>query len=84
MSSVSALNSLLSSAYPSTTSGIDISSILQAATGSASTGIDVTSAVNAAVTAAQAPETAWENQESTLAESVHRIDPDSDRRNQPR
>jgi len=65
MSSVSALNSLLSSASTST-SGIDISSILQAASGSASTGIDVTSAVNAAVTAAQAPETAWENQESTL------------------
>ena len=63
MSSVSALNSLLSSA---STSGIDISSILQAATGSASTGIDVTSAVNSAVAAAQAPETAWENQETTL------------------
>jgi flagellar hook-associated protein 2 len=65
MSSVSALNSLLSSTSTST-SGIDISSILQAATGSSSSGIDVTSAVNAAVTAAQAPETAWENQESTL------------------
>ncbi|MGA8728690.1 MAG: flagellar filament capping protein FliD [Terracidiphilus sp.] len=65
MSSVSALNSLLSSASTST-SGIDISSILQAATGSASTGIDVTSAVNSAITAARAPETAWENQESTL------------------
>jgi len=61
MSSVSSLNSLLSS-----TSGIDISSILQAATGSSSAGIDVTSAVNAAVTAAQAPETNWESQQSTL------------------
>lgn len=65
MSSISALNSLLSSASTSN-SGIDISSILQAATGASSAGIDVTSAVNAAVTAAQAPETAWENQESTL------------------
>jgi flagellar hook-associated protein 2 len=61
MSSVSSLNSLLSS-----TSGIDISSILQAATGSSSSGIDVTSAVNASVTAAQAPETNWESQQSTL------------------
>jgi flagellar hook-associated protein 2 len=64
MSSVSALNSLLASS--SSTSGIDLSQILQAATGSSSSGIDVTSAVNAAVTAAQAPETAWENQQSTL------------------
>jgi flagellar hook-associated protein 2 len=64
MSSVSALNSLLSSS--SSNSGIDISSILQAATGASSAGIDVTSAVNAAVKAAQAPETAWENQESIL------------------
>jgi len=64
MSSVSALNSLLSSTSPS--SGINISQILQAATGASSSGIDVTSAVNAAVTAAQAPETAWENQETTL------------------
>lgn len=61
MSSVSSLNSLLSS-----TSGIDISSILEAATGSSSAGIDVTTAVNAAVTAAQAPETNWENQQTTL------------------
>jgi flagellar hook-associated protein 2 len=61
MSSVSSLNSLLSS-----TSGIDISSILQAATGASSAGIDVTAAVNAAVTAAQAPETNWESQQSTL------------------
>jgi flagellar hook-associated protein 2 len=64
MSSVSALNSLLNST--SSTSAIDLSQILQAATGSASTGIDVTSAVNAAVTAAEAPETDWENQEATL------------------
>ena len=64
MSSVSALNSLLDST--SSTSSIDLSQILQAATGASTPGIDVTAAVNAAVTAAQAPETAWENQESTL------------------
>jgi flagellar hook-associated protein 2 len=64
MSSTSALNTLLASTSPS--SGIDLSQILQAATGSSSAGIDVTSAVNAAVTAAQAPETAWENQQATL------------------
>jgi flagellar hook-associated protein 2 len=64
MSSVSALNSLLGSS--SSSSGIDISSILQAATGSSSSGIDVTAAVNSALTAARAPETAWENQQSTL------------------
>jgi flagellar hook-associated protein 2 len=64
MSSVSALNSLLSSS--SSSSAIDLSSILQAAYGSSSSGIDVTSAVNAAITAARAPETAWENEETTL------------------
>jgi flagellar hook-associated protein 2 len=64
MSSVSALNSLLDST--SSTSSIDLSQILQAATGASTPGIDVTAAVNSAVTAAQAPETAWENQESAL------------------
>jgi flagellar hook-associated protein 2 len=64
MSSTSALNTLLASTSPS--SGIDLSQILQAATGASSAGIDVTSAVNAAVTAARAPETAWENQQATL------------------
>jgi flagellar hook-associated protein 2 len=67
MSSTSALNSLLASTSSSSTSGIDLSSILQAATGASSSGIDVTSAVNAAVTAAQQPETDWENQEATLS-----------------
>jgi flagellar hook-associated protein 2 len=65
MSSVSALNSLLSSTS-SSSSGIDISSLLQAATGASSAGIDVTSAVNAAVTAARAPEQAWQTQQATL------------------
>jgi len=64
MSSVSALNSLLSSASGS--SSIDLSSILEAALGASSPGIDVTAAVNSAVTAAQQPEQAWQNQESTL------------------
>jgi flagellar hook-associated protein 2 len=64
MSSVSALNSLLSST--SSTSSVDLSSILQAAYGSSSSGIDVTSAVNAAVTAARQPETNWQNQEAAL------------------
>jgi flagellar hook-associated protein 2 len=64
MSSTSALNTLLGST--SSSSGIDLSQILQAATGASATGIDVTSAVNAAVTAARAPETAWENQQATL------------------
>lgn len=64
MSSVSSLSSLLSST--SSTSSIDISSILEAAFGASSPGIDVTSAVNAAVTAARAPEQAWQSQESTL------------------
>ena len=64
MSSVSALNSLLGSSSSST--GIDISSILQAATGASSSGIDVTAAVNSALAAARAPETAWENEQTTL------------------
>jgi len=64
MSSTSALNTLLAST--SSSSGIDLSSILQAATGASSAGIDVTSAVNAALTAARAPETAWQNQQSIL------------------
>ena len=62
MSSFSALNALLGGS----SSGIDISSILEAAFGASSSGIDVTSAVNSAVTAAQAPETAWQNQASLL------------------
>jgi flagellar hook-associated protein 2 len=63
MSSVSALNSLLSSG---SSSAIDLSSILQAAFGSSSSGLDVTAAVNSAITAARAPEQAWDSQISTL------------------
>jgi flagellar hook-associated protein 2 len=64
MSSVSALDSLLSSG--SSSSSIDLSSILEAALGASTPGLDVTAAVNSAVTAAEAPEQAWESQESTL------------------
>jgi len=69
MSSISALDSLLSSAGTNS-SGIDISSILQAAFGASSSGIDVTSAVDASITAAEAPEQSWENQESTLQSQI--------------
>lgn len=68
MSSVSALDSLLSSADPS--SSIDLSSILQAAFGASTPGLDVTAAVNSAVTAAEAPEQQWETQESTLQNQI--------------
>lgn len=61
MSSVSALNSLLSS-LGSSSSSIDLSSILQAALGASSSGIDVTAAVNSAISAAEAPAQAWQNQ----------------------
>jgi flagellar hook-associated protein 2 len=46
--------------------GIDISQLLEAATGASSEGIDVTAAVNSAITAAEAPEQTWENQQTTL------------------
>lgn len=66
MSSISALNTLLSSG----SSGVDLSSILQAALGATTPGIDVTSAVNAAVTAARAPEQAWQSQQYTLQSEI--------------
>lgn len=61
MSSLSALNSLLG-----TQSAINLSEILQAAYGASTPGIDVNSAVSAALTAAEGPETNWQNQESIL------------------
>ena len=67
-SAASSLSSLLSSM--SSSSSIDLSSILEAALGASSPGIDVTAAVNSAVTAAQAPEQAWETQESTLQSQI--------------
>jgi flagellar hook-associated protein 2 len=73
MSSVSPLNSLLSSALTGSSasgSGIDLSSILQAATGSTSGGIDVTAAVTAALNADRAPEQQWQAQQSTLVSQI--------------
>jgi flagellar hook-associated protein 2 len=62
MSSISALDSLLSSSN----SAIDLSAILQAATGGSTPGIDVNAAVTSAVNAAEAPEQAWAAQQTTL------------------
>lgn len=74
MSSVSSLNSLLSSALlgstSANTSGIDLSSLLQAAMGSSSTGIDVTTAVTAALYADRAPERQWQAQQSTISSQI--------------
>lgn len=74
MSSISALNSLLSSTLTgssgTSSSGIDLSSLLQAATGSTSTGIDVTSAVSAALYADRAPERQWQMQQSTVSSQI--------------
>ena len=61
MSSSSLLSSLLGSS-----NATNISSILEALTGASTPGIDVTSAVDAAVTAAEAPITQWEDQQTTL------------------
>jgi flagellar hook-associated protein 2 len=61
MSSLSALNSLLGSS-----AATDLSQILEAATGASSPGIDVSSAVSASITGAEAPETNWENEQTTL------------------
>lgn len=65
MSSVSAVNSLLSSTAP-TTPAINISSILAASSGTSSPGIDVTSAVAAAIYADRGPERAWQADQTTL------------------
>ncbi len=71
MSSVSALNSLLSTSTSSTgSSSINLSSLLSAATGATSTGIDVTSAVAAAIYAAQAPERQWQSQQITVKSQI--------------
>jgi flagellar hook-associated protein 2 len=72
MSSTSALNSLLSGSNSS--SGINLSEILEAATGASSPGIDVNAAVSAAVTAAEAPEQAWESQQTTLQNQTSALD----------
>ena len=64
MSSISALNALLSGS--SSSSSINLTQILQAALGASSPGIDVNAAVSAAVTAAEAPENTWLSQESLI------------------
>lgn len=73
MSSVSSINSLLSSALgtsSTSSSGIDLSSLLQAATGATSAGIDVTSAVDAALYADRAPERQWQSEQSTISSQI--------------
>lgn len=70
MSSVSAVNSLLSSSSTTSSSSIDLSSLLTAATNSTSTGIDVNSAVAAAVYAAQAPERQWQTEQATAKSQI--------------
>ncbi len=70
MSSVSSINSLLSSTATSSTSSIDLSSLLTAATNSTSTGIDVNSAVSAAIYAAQAPERQWQAEQTTAKAQI--------------
>jgi flagellar hook-associated protein 2 len=65
MSSVSAVNTLLSGTA-TTTPSINISSILAASSGSAAAGIDVTSAVAAAIYADRAPERIWQADQTTL------------------
>jgi flagellar hook-associated protein 2 len=66
MSSVSAVNSLLSGTS-TTTPAIDISTILAGATGATTPGIDVTSAVAAAIYADRAPERGWQADQTTLS-----------------
>jgi len=65
MSSVSAVNSLLSGTT-TTTPAINISTILAGATGATTPGIDVTAAVAAAIYADRAPERGWQADQTTL------------------
>jgi len=65
MSSVSAVNTLLSGSS-TTTSPTDISSILAAEVGATTPGIDVTAAVAAAIYADRAPERIWQADQTTL------------------
>ena len=65
MSSVSAVNTLLSGTA-TTPAPIDISNILAASSGSSTSGIDVSSAVTAAIYADNAPERAWQADQTTL------------------
>lgn len=69
MSSVSGLNSVLSSAAATSTSSAasNISSILAAANGVATPGIDVGAAVAAALYADRASERGWQSEQTTLS-----------------
>jgi flagellar hook-associated protein 2 len=66
MSSVSAVNTLLSSTS-NTSPAVSLSSILAATAGTSSPGIDVTAAVAAGIYAARAPERAWQADQTTLS-----------------
>ena len=66
MSSVSAVNSLLSGTSTAAAS-YSISDILAGATGATTPGIDVTSAVAAAIYADRAPERGWQADQTTLS-----------------
>jgi flagellar hook-associated protein 2 len=65
MSSVSAVNTLLSGTT-TTTPAVSISSILAATSGASTPGIDVTAAVAAAIYADRAPERGWQADQTTL------------------
>ncbi len=70
MSSVSAVNSLLSSSTTSSTSSVSVSSILAAVAGTSTPGIDVDAAVTAALYAARANERVWQGEQTTLSSQV--------------
>ena len=67
MSSVSAVNSLLSGTTNTTTPAINISNLLAASSGGSTPGIDVAAAVAAAIYADRAPERIWQADQPTLA-----------------
>jgi len=66
MSSVSAINSLLSSTTPATSPTVSLSSILAASVGATTPGIDVSAAVAAAIYADRATERIWQAQQANL------------------
>jgi flagellar hook-associated protein 2 len=66
MSSVSAVNSLLSGTANTTTPAINVGSLLAASAGESTPGIDVTAAVAAAIYADRAPERIWQADQTTL------------------
>jgi flagellar hook-associated protein 2 len=67
MSTLSALNSLLSGAANSSSPSIDISNLLAASDGLSTPGIDVNAAVAAAIYADRAPERVWQTDQATLS-----------------